>query len=57
MANIPTLKQVEKLKAETQLAIDKKIISQAKLGKDFYPTSAGVIPEAIWKNLPGKQNV
>ena len=56
MARIPTLKEVEKLRAETQAAIDKKIKSQAKLGKDFVPTRAGVIPEAIWKNLPGKQN-
>jgi len=56
MAQAPTQEQVDKLKAETQAAIDKKIISQQKLGKDFVPTGAGVIPEKIWKNLPGKQN-
>lgn len=56
MAYIPTQEQIDKLKAETQAAIDKKIISQQKLGKGFVPTDAGVIPENTWKNLPGKQN-
>ena len=57
MANIPTLEEIEKLKAETQAAIDEKTLTQKELGKDFVPTGAGVIPEEIWKNLPGKQNV
>lgn len=57
MANIPTQEQIDKLKAATQAEIDAKIISQKELGKDFIPTGAGVIPEEIWKNLPGKQNV
>lgn len=56
MAQIPTQEEIDKLKSETQAAIDKKIIAQQKLGKDFIPTGAGVIPEKIWKNLPGKQN-
>ena len=56
MAQIPSKEDVEKLKAETQAAIDQKIIDQKKLGKDFIPTGAGVIPEEIWQNLPGKQN-
>lgn len=56
MANIPTQEQIDKLKAETQAAIDEKILSQKEQGKDFVPTGAGVIPEHIWKNLPGKQN-
>lgn len=57
MAQIPTKEQVDQIKAETQAAIAQKIIDQKKLGKDFVPTGAGVIPEEIWKNLPGKQNV
>lgn len=54
MAQIPTQKEIDKLKAQTQAEIDKKIKSQKKLGKGFIPTGAGVIPEDIWQNLPGK---
>lgn len=56
MANIPSIEEVEKLKLETEKEFQDKLESQKQLGKDFVLTGAGVIPEEIWKSLPGKQN-
>ena len=56
MANIPSTEEVEKLKLQTQKEFEDKLESQKQLGKDFVLTGAGVIPEEVWKNLPGKQN-
>ena len=57
MANIPTEKEVEKLLAESETQDKKKTKSQKKQGKDFVNNGQGVIPEAIWKNLPGKKEI
>lgn len=57
MANIPTEKEVEKLLAKSEAQDKKKTKSQKKHGKDFVNNGQGVIPEAIWKNLPGKKEV
>ncbi len=54
MANIPTEKQIEKLIAKSDSQDKQKTISQEKQGKVFVNNGQGVIPEAIWKNLPGK---
>ena len=54
MANIPTDAEVKKLLEQAQNAEDKKIASQEKQGKEFVNNGQGVIPEAVWKNLPGK---
>ena len=54
MAQIPTEKEVEKLLEQSQKAEDKKLASQKKQGKTFVNNGQGVIPEPIWKNLPGK---
>lgn len=55
MAQIPTLDQIEKITTNTQNAINRKVKSQEKLGKDFIPNDAGVIPEKIWKSLKDKK--
>ena len=57
MANIPTEKEVEKLLAESEAQDKKKTKSQKKQSKDFVNNGQGVIPEAIWKNLPGKKEI
>lgn len=54
MAQAPTEKEVDKLLEQSQKADDKKVASQEKQGKDFVNNGQGVIPEAVWKNLPGK---
>ena len=57
MANIPTEKEVEKLLSESEAQDKKKTKSQKKQGKDFVNNGQGVIPETIWKNLPGKKEI
>lgn len=54
MAHIPTEKEVEKLLEQSKKADEKKLVSQEKQGKDFVNNGQGVIPETVWKNLPGK---
>jgi hypothetical protein len=54
MANVPTEKEVEKLIAESDSQDRQKETSQEKQGKEFVNNGQGVIPEVIWKNLPGK---
>lgn len=54
MANIPTDKEVEKLLKQSKKEEEKKLESQQKQGKDFVNNGQGVIPEPVWKNLPGK---
>ncbi len=55
MANVPTQREVEKLIEKATAQDEKKTESQAKQGKDFVNYGQGVIPEAVWKNLPGKK--
>jgi len=54
MAQAPTEKEVEKLVAKSTAQDEKKIASQATQGKEFVNNGQGVMPEAVWKNLPGK---
>lgn len=54
MANIPTEAEINKLLEQAQKADDKKLAAQEKQGKDFVNNGQGVIPEAVWKTLPGK---
>lgn len=55
MAKAPTDKQVEDLLAKAKAQDEKKEASQAKQGKEFVNNGAGVIPESVWQNLPGKK--
>lgn len=51
MAQIPTEKQIGKAQASTENKISGKKLSQAKQGKEFNPTGAGVIPEKTWQEF------
>lgn len=58
MASIPTNNKVERFQLQTEKAIQKKKASQKRQGKSFdLPEGGGpgVIPERVWKNLPGKK--
>lgn len=54
MASAPTKEEVKKLTEQSEKAEAKKLASQQKQDKDFVNSGHGVIPEASWKNLPGK---
>jgi len=54
MANVPTEAEIKKLQEQAEKADEKKKASQAKQNKDFVNNGQGVIPEAVWKELPGK---
>lgn len=54
MAYVPTEAEVKDLLAQAQEADDKKTESQQAEGKDFVNNGQGVIPEEVWKTLPGK---
>ena len=48
----------EEIKENLQIARKKerdKRSKQKAQGKDFVNNGQGVIPESVWKNLPGKQ--
>lgn len=55
MAHAPTQAQIKKLQEIAARAAAKKVESQNKQGKEFVDNGQGVIPESVWKNLPGKQ--
>ena len=55
MAKTPTANTVEKLLSQSEKAEAKKLESQRKKGKGFTNYGQGVIPEQVWKNLPGKE--
>jgi len=55
MANVPTDQEVAKLKRQSREAERKKALTQKKQGKGFVNNGQGVMPEAVWQNLPGKQ--
>lgn len=57
MARIPTEKEVDKIVTKATTEDEKKLASQEKQGKGFVNNGQGVIPEAVWKNLPGKTEV
>lgn len=54
MAYAPTEEEAKELLAQTIAQDDKKFASQEKQGKGFVNEGQGVIPESIWKTLPGK---
>lgn len=56
MAKIPTARQVRRNIKRSNKATLKKMKSQEKLGKDFVNHGQGVLPEKVWRNLPGKQH-
>lgn len=55
MALTPSDKEVELMLEHSLAQEDKKTVSQVKQGKDFENNGQGVIPESVWKNLPGKK--
>lgn len=55
MAQIPSNSDVAKLQKQSERAEKKKLALQEKQGKGFENHGQGVIPEAVWKNLPGKK--
>lgn len=57
MANVPTEKEVNRLQNQSLKTEEKKVASQAKLDKEFVNSGQGVIPETVWKELPGKTGV
>lgn len=55
MASEPTNGEASKLKRQSRDADRRKVRSQKKQGKQFVNNGQGVIPEAVWQDLPGKQ--
>lgn len=55
MAKPATSKEAERLLEQSRLAEEAKLKSQQAKGKDFVNYGQGVIPERVWKNLPGKE--
>lgn len=58
MARVPSDKEVKRIQEQSERAIERKTESQKEKGKDFVLPEgggSGVIPERIWKKLPGKQ--
>ena len=58
MAQAPTQEKVTQVIAENQDEHDAKVDTQAAQGKSFLVPAdghgPGVIPEPVWRNLPGK---
>ena len=46
--------KAKKLQKAAAKAEAKKLESQKKQGKGFVNLGQGIIPESVWKNLPGK---
>lgn len=57
MAHVPTEKEIKKLQDQSLKSDEKKLASQNKQGKEFVNSGQGVIPETVWKKLPGKTEV
>lgn len=55
MASAPTDQEAAKLQRQSREAERKKRLTQKKHGKEFVNNGQGVIPEAVWQNLPGKK--
>ena len=57
MAHVPIKEEVRE-HVELAKSQDKnKLAKQKKQGKEFVNNGQCVIPEAVWKNLPGKTEV
>lgn len=54
MAQIPTKRESDRIVTKATAEDEKKLASQEKKSKTFVNNGQGVIPEAVWKNLPGK---
>jgi len=54
MASAPDKTIIKKTLRQSKGAVARKLAAQEKEGKTFEEHGQGVIPEAVWKNLPGK---
>lgn len=58
MAQVPTNDEIEIIKRKNREEIEAKALDQSAQGKPFNVpadgSGPGVIPEDVWKNLPGK---
>ena len=54
MAKTLAKSEVARIKKAAEGKVDRKLASQQKQGKEFVNHGQGVIPEEVWKNLPGK---
>lgn len=55
MANLPSNDEIRALQAQSAGEENAKIRSQLEENKIFENHGQGVIPEEIWRNLPGKK--
>lgn len=55
MAKVITAKAAKELRDKSAKAEAKKLASQQKKHRGFTNHGQGVIPEQVWKNLPGKE--
>lgn len=55
MAQVPSTDEVRELQDQSARAEELKLQAQQAQGKDFVNYGQGVIPEEIWRNVPGKQ--
>ncbi len=55
MAQVPSTDEVRELQDQTAREEAEKLQAQQAQGKDFVNHGQGVIPEDIWRNLPGKK--
>lgn len=55
MAQVPDEKQVRKNLEQSDRAVKRKLELQKAQGKDFVNHGQGVMPEAVWKSLPGRK--
>lgn len=54
MATKPSVRESEKLRIKSKKLEYKKFKKQTRQDKPFVNEGQGVIPERIWRNLPGK---
>lgn len=55
MAQLPSNDDIRALQAQSAAEENEKFRSQREQNKPFENHGQGVIPEEIWRNLPGKQ--
>ena len=55
MAKAPSKTEVQKTLEQSRRAVVAKREAQKKQGKDFVELGQGVMPETVWKSLPGKK--
>ena len=55
MANLPSNDEIRALQAQSAGEENAKVRSQLEENKTFENHGQGVIPEEVWRNLPGKK--